>query len=142
MIRYLVVDAHTSYNKLLGRPFLNSLGAIVSPPHLALKFPSASRDIIIVHGDQKVRECYMASLKLPYPLLTTNNVKNTSAATILQAEDLDPRINNEARIEIVGETKLFPLDQPDHSLQLGTTIEGKGEKVIEDTLRRNADLFA
>jgi len=30
LIRYLVVDAHTSYNVLLGRPSLNAIGAIVS----------------------------------------------------------------------------------------------------------------
>ena len=65
LVRYLVVDAHTSYNVLLGRPSLNALGAIVSTPHLAMKFPSPSRDILTVHGDQRVaRECYMGSLKL------------------------------------------------------------------------------
>ena len=37
-IRYLVVDACTSYNALLGRFSLNKLGAIMSTPHLAMKF--------------------------------------------------------------------------------------------------------
>jgi len=36
-IRYLVVDACTSYNALLGRYSLNKLGAIVPTPHLAMK---------------------------------------------------------------------------------------------------------
>jgi len=39
-IRYLFVDACTSYNALLGRSSLNKLGAIVSTPHLAMKFPT------------------------------------------------------------------------------------------------------
>jgi len=142
-VRYLIVDAHTSYNMLLGRPSLNSLGAVVSTPHLALKFPSASGDIITVHGDQKAaRECYMASLKLPYPPLTTNNIEKTQTAITIQAEDLDPRVNNEARIEPMGETKPLPLGQPNHSLQIGTTMESAGEKAIENTLKKNADLFA
>ncbi|XP_068466361.1 uncharacterized protein [Phaseolus vulgaris] len=38
-IRYLLVDAETSYNILIGRPILNKLGAIVSTPHLVMKFP-------------------------------------------------------------------------------------------------------
>jgi len=84
----------------------------------------------------------MASLKLPYPHLTTNNVEKTQAAIVVQEEDLDPRINNEARIEPVGETKPLPLDQLDHSLQIGTTMESEGEKAIENTLKQNADLFA
>jgi len=39
-IRYLVIDANTSYNILLGRPSINRLMAIVSTPHLQMKFPS------------------------------------------------------------------------------------------------------
>jgi len=37
-IRFLIVDAPTSYSVLLGRPSLNTLGAVVSTPHLAMKF--------------------------------------------------------------------------------------------------------
>jgi len=48
-IRYLVIDANTSYNILLGRSSLNKLGAIVSTPHLAMKFPSLSGDILTIH---------------------------------------------------------------------------------------------
>ena len=32
-IRFLIIDAPTSYNVLLGRPSLNTLGAVVSTPH-------------------------------------------------------------------------------------------------------------
>ncbi|KAG4912203.1 hypothetical protein JHK85_053487 [Glycine max] len=48
-----------------GRPSLSVFGAIVSAPHLAMKFPSDTKAIIIVHVDQRLaKECYMASLKL------------------------------------------------------------------------------
>lgn len=33
MIKYLLVDTHTSYNILIGRPSLNELDAINSTPH-------------------------------------------------------------------------------------------------------------
>jgi len=37
--------------------------AIVSTPHLAMKFPSRTEDILTVHVDQKeARECYVESL--------------------------------------------------------------------------------
>ena len=36
-VRYLLVDAESSNNILLGRPSLNKLGTIVSTPHLAMK---------------------------------------------------------------------------------------------------------
>jgi len=63
-IRFLIVDAPISYNVLLGRPSLNTLGAVVSIPHLAMKFPSPSGDILTIHGDQRLaHECYIASLR-------------------------------------------------------------------------------
>jgi len=62
-IRYLVIEANTSYNILLGWSSLNKLGAIVSNLHLAMKFPSLSGDILTIHVDQKIaRECYVESL--------------------------------------------------------------------------------
>jgi len=64
-IRYLVIDANTFYNILLGRPSINRLMAIVSIPHLAMKFPSRTGDILTVHVDQKeARECYAESLRV------------------------------------------------------------------------------
>jgi len=63
-IRYLIVDAHTSYNILLGRPSLNMLGAVISTYHLAMKFLSTSGDIINVHVDQPTaRRCYADRLR-------------------------------------------------------------------------------
>ena len=60
-MRYLLVEANTSYNVLLGRPCLNAFGAIVSTPHLAMKFPADKGGICTVHADQQiVRECYRA----------------------------------------------------------------------------------
>jgi len=48
-IGYLIVDAKTSYYILLGRSSRNLLREIVSTPHLAMKFLSASGDIGTVH---------------------------------------------------------------------------------------------
>ncbi|XP_027368320.1 uncharacterized protein LOC113874282 [Abrus precatorius] len=50
-VTYLVVHANTFYNILLGRPSLNKLKAIVSTPHLAMKFPSERGRIVTVHAD-------------------------------------------------------------------------------------------
>jgi len=52
MIRYLLANAFTYYNILIGRPTLNELGVIISTPHLAMKYPSTSGKIIIARADQ------------------------------------------------------------------------------------------
>ena len=61
--RFLVVDAPSSYNMLLGRPSLNAIKAIPSAYHMMIKFPTVS-GVGMVRGDQRVaRECYSASVK-------------------------------------------------------------------------------
>jgi len=64
-IRYLLINVNTSYSILLGCSSINHLRAIVSTPHLAMQFPSATKDIATVHVDQKTAwECYVASLRV------------------------------------------------------------------------------
>ena len=61
--RFLIVDASSAYNMLLGRPSLNSIKAIPSAYHMMIKFPTES-GVGMVRGDQRVaRECYSASVK-------------------------------------------------------------------------------
>ena len=62
-IDFLIMSTHNSaYNAILGRPSLNKIRAIVSTPHLLMKFPT-NRGIGQVRADQQVaRQCYMASL--------------------------------------------------------------------------------
>ena len=61
--RFLVVDAPSAYNMLLGRPSLNAIKAIISVYHMMIKFPTVS-GVGMVRGDQRVaRECYLASMK-------------------------------------------------------------------------------
>jgi len=108
-----------------------------------MKFPSPSGDILIVHGDQKAaRECYMASLKLPQPPLTTHNIETTPEGALLAGDELDPKINSDSRVELVGETRRFPLAQPERFLQIGTSLQGQHAQQIEKVLLDNADLFA
>ena len=61
--RFLVVDAPSAYNMLLGRPSLNAIKVIPSGYHMMIKFPTVS-GVGMVRGDQRVaRECYSASVK-------------------------------------------------------------------------------
>ncbi|XP_057740308.1 uncharacterized protein LOC130957468 [Arachis stenosperma] len=65
-IQYLVVDCFSPYNLILGRPFLNKFGAIVSTVHLCVKFPSQHNQVVTIHGDLKeARQCYNICMKLP-----------------------------------------------------------------------------
>jgi len=63
-IRYLVVNAVSAYNLLLGRPSLNRLGTVASTRHMKIKLPSLEGGVIIIKYDQKAaRKCYENNLK-------------------------------------------------------------------------------
>lgn len=66
-IPYILVDTYTLYNILLDRPNLNVLRAIVSTPHLAMKFPpppSYGEYIIVKAAQEDARECYVKSYRI------------------------------------------------------------------------------
>ena len=63
-IRYLVVNALSAYNILLGRPTLKKTGVVPSIRHMKVKLPSMEGMIITIRSDQKeVKKCYENSLK-------------------------------------------------------------------------------
>ena len=62
-VRFLIVDAPSTYNILLGRPSLNAIRVVPSAYHMVIKFPTAN-GVGMVRGDQRVaRECYSESMK-------------------------------------------------------------------------------
>ena len=63
-IRYLVVNANSAYNILLGRPALNRLRAVTSTRHMKIKLPNLSGRVIVIKSDQEeARKCYKNSIK-------------------------------------------------------------------------------
>ena len=63
-IRYLVVNAPSAYNILLGRPTLNRIGVVSSTRHMKVKLPSMEGVVITIRSDQKeAKKCYENSLK-------------------------------------------------------------------------------
>jgi len=63
-IRYLVVNASSAYNMLLGRPTLNRLGAVPSTRHMEMKLPDLAGKVITIKSDQKeAKRCYENNLK-------------------------------------------------------------------------------
>jgi len=157
-IRYLVIDANTSYNILLGQSSLNKLRAIVSNPHLAMKFPSLSVDILTIHVDQKVaRECYAESLRVEptrQKVASSHSPKRNipgrgrsprgraplaeHAVTMI---DLDPR-EIEPRLEAKDELRQATLNGEERYTSIGTAMAVADVELIHRTLKKNADLFA
>jgi len=131
----MLINASTSYNVLLGRSSLNKLGAIVSTPHLAMKFPTEKGEIATVYVNQKdARECYAAGLKM-------NLKANNDTERMVAMEDLNPRLNDE-RLEPKEETTTVVLgrDEKQCTYVSGSLPEELLNKLIT-VLRNNKDLF-
>ena len=59
-MRFLIVDALSAYNMLLGRPSLNAIRVVPSAYHMVIKFPTAN-GAGMVRGNQRIaKECYLA----------------------------------------------------------------------------------
>ena len=158
-IRYLLVNANTSYNILLGRLSRNRLKGIVSTPHLAMKFPSINGDIATVYVDQKIaRECYVASLKVEptRQLYTTTNDRSPSRRGrsperrsrgrgsrrhLVALVNLDPRLDD-PRMEAGEDLQPIFLRDKDRKTHMGTSLKHDDREAIGKTLTKNADLFA
>jgi len=133
--RYLVIDANTSYNILLERQSINRLMAIVSTPHLAMKFPSPLGDILTVHVDQKeARECYAESLRVE-PLRndcspehksskrnsSPREAQPTPMEPTVTLVDLDPETTKD-RLEAREELRQVSLLDEKHNTYVGMTM--------------------
>jgi len=150
-IQYMVINANTSYNILLDRSFINRMMAIVPTPHLAMKFPSKTGDILTVHVDQKeARECYVESLR-GEPLRNDTLLREsppkgplTQGGMLVEPTlvlvDLDPRAT-EDRLEAREELRQVPLLDEEHSTTMGTIMAAAEAEIMHVALKKNMDMF-
>ena len=127
--RFLIVDAPSAYNMLLGRPSLNVIKAIPSAYHMMIKFPTMSR-VGMVRGDQRVaRECYTASMK-------------QKAVDNVNVDELDMRDEVLTRPEPSEELEPISLDDDsEHLAYIGSKLAKYLKSLLTQFLRQNRDVF-
>ena len=129
-VRFLIVDAPSAYNMLLGRPSLNAIKAIPSAYHMMIKFPTVS-GVGMVRGDQRVaRECYSASVK-------------QKAVDNVYMDELDMRDEVLTRPEPSDKLESVPLDDdPEHLAYIVSKLAVDLKGFLTQFLRQNKDVFA
>ena len=127
--RFLIVDAPSAYNMLLGRPSLNAIKAIPSAYHTMIKFPTI-HGVGIVRGDQRVaRECYTASMK-------------QKAVDNVNVDEIEMRDEVLTRPEPSEELELVSLDDdPEHLAYIGSKLAENLKSLLTQILRQNRDVF-
>ena len=128
--RFLIVDAPSAYNMLLGKPSLNAIKSIPSAYHMMIKFPTVS-GVGMVRGDQRVaRECYSASMK-------------QKAVDNVYMDELDMRDEVLTRLEPSEELEPVSLDDdPEHLAYIGSKLAEDLKGLLTQFLRHNKDVFA
>ena len=129
-VRFLIVDAPSAYNMLLGRPSLNTIRAIPSAYHMVIKFLTAN-GVGMVRGNQRVaRECYSASMKQK----TVDNI---------YMDELDMR--DEVSTRPAPSKELDPIqldDQPEHLVYIGSKLAKDISVLLIHFLKQNMEVFA
>ena len=129
-VKFLIADAPSAYNMLLGRPSLNAIKAIPSAYHMMIKFSTTS-GVGMVQGDQRVaRECYSASIK-------------QKVVDNIYMDELDMRDEVNTRPEPSEELELVQLDDnPEHLACIGSRLAEDLRHLLIHFLKQNKDVFA
>ena len=130
MVKFLIEDAPSAYNMLLGRPSLNALRAVTSAYHMVIKFP-IENGVGIIRGDQRVaRECYSVSIK-------------QKAVKSVHMDELDMKNELDTQPTLIEELKPVQLsDQPNHLACIGSKLAEDIKDRLVRFFRGNAVVFA
>ena len=124
-VRFLIVDAPSDYNILLGKPSLNAIRVVSSAYHMVIKFPTAN-GVGMVRGDQHVaRECYSSSMK-------------QKAVGSIYMDELN------MRDEVSPSEELEPIqldDRPEHLVYIGSKLAKDVRDLFVHFLKQNIKVF-
>ncbi|VFQ64995.1 unnamed protein product [Cuscuta campestris] len=130
-MRFIVVDIKCVHNAILGRPGINKVGAVISMPHLCMKFHTPG-GVGEVKGDQRnARECYARAVK-----------KMTKGVNVISQEITkgETREKLEPEAETV-EIELHPGDSS-RTVRIGANLPEDLKAEITRVLQEYAGIFA
>ena len=129
-VRFLILDAPSAYNMLLGRPSLNAIRVIPFAYHMVIKFPTAN-GVGMVRGNQHMaREYYSASMKQK----TADNI---------YMDELDVRDEVSIRPALSEELEPTQLDdQLKHLIYIGSKLAEDVRSLLINFLKQNMEVFS
>ncbi|VFQ88657.1 unnamed protein product [Cuscuta campestris] len=130
-MRFIVVDIKCVHNAILGSPGINKVGAVISMPHLCMKFHTPG-GVDEVKGDQRnARECYARAVK-----------KMTKGVNVISQEITkgETREKLEPEAEMV-EIELHPGDSS-RMVRIGANLPEDLKAQITRVLQEYAGIFA
>ncbi|KAJ4820696.1 Pol-polyprotein [Rhynchospora pubera] len=137
-VRFIVVDAPSAYNVILGRTSLNSIGTVASTPHLMIKFPTP-QGVGIVRGEQQVaKECYRITMAPQIALIERSRKSQEFVESLGALSKEPPKILSTKAME---DTEPVVLREG-QATQLGTMLPAIDRNMVRECLIANKDIFA
>ena len=154
IVEFWVIDRPTSYNAIVGTPWLNSMQAIPSTYHMCLKFPTP-RGTETNWGDRRnSRVCFPAELKRKNPLAEFPSQKKKKSYVVDNALQQDKteifwqsRVAEalEAKRELTCEPVISVcLDEafPDRCVEIGANLSESQKIELIASLKKDFHTFA
>ncbi|XP_074297786.1 uncharacterized protein LOC141628559 [Silene latifolia] len=127
LVRYLVIEGPTTYNVILGRPWLHQMKTVPSTYHQCLKFPTPWGTVTVKGDREESRNCYAQALK---------------ATTRLPSYQLQDRgTSKEYKEPPSEELDQVHLDEehPDRTVLIGATCSEELRSKLTQFLKTNMD---
>jgi hypothetical protein len=129
-VSFMVVEAESPYNVIIGRPAIHELQAAVSSYHQKMKFPTL-KGIGEVKGDQSMaRKCYTSGTK----------GKSYKLAAAVELDSID-RQPIGVPIEKMKEVPLSK-DVLEKFVKIGSLLSEAEQQELLSCLQKNKDVFA
>jgi len=166
-IRYLVVNANSAYNILLGRRALNRLNAVASTRHMKMKVPDLSGKVIVIKSDQEeARKCYENSLKTKRGVFMVFERPPSADTTMIEATPAGSTPDEATLVGVTPEADTLMEEGPDDAapvkdnsrdqqaanvvereiggktFKLGRLLSQEEQEEVAEVISRHLDAFA
>ncbi|GKV01527.1 hypothetical protein SLEP1_g14076 [Rubroshorea leprosula] len=148
-VSFLVVKMESAFNAILGRATLCELKAVISQPHLCMKFPTP-QGVGVLKGNQRMARAYyqdtFKKVELAVAPRGSENSKPTQLGQqTMSISDIEHRpegVKQKAEpVELVETVSLNP-DVPERVVKIGTKLTGEEQAKLLEFLKNNQDMFA
>ena len=138
-VDFIVVDVFSPYTAIMGKPWLQTLGAVSSTLHQKVKYPSRDQVLEIVGSQSMTRQCLVAAIQhkpeADASATAENDLQQLETPASLFSEPADEVKCEDLEKVVVG-------DDPEKFFQVGTQMPLLEKEQLVDFLRKNVDVFA
>ncbi|KAL0417083.1 UNVERIFIED_CONTAM: hypothetical protein Slati_3540200 [Sesamum latifolium] len=146
LLKFLVGDVPSAYNRILVRPMHNIFQAVISTYHMKIKFPTPG-EVGEVQGDSlQSKRCYVDTVRKGQKRNGGDAPDRAPSSKKGKAPEGENSEETEtpAKVQPVEELlniKIIP-GNPDKTTRIGSHLGEEAKKEITLCLQRNADIFA